>query len=352
MTLVRLDDRRRALAEAMDAQGAWPADSAWVRRAVLDTVPRHTFAPDRLWTWDGHAYVPVDRAQDPNAWADLVYADPGDSAITQIVDGLPSSSLSCVSVVVDMLDSLLLEPGDRVLEVGTGLGWNAGLLTARAGPGRVTSIEVDGELAAAAQRRLTEAGFAVAVHTGDGNAGRPQAAPYDRLIATYAVDDVPWAWAEQTRPGGRLVIPWGRLGTIALTVADDRKSATGWVQGLATFMPSRGTDQGREYHAIRSGAATDRQVRVDRDLGAPSPTRTCSSPSGSPTRTSASSPRATARGSPYDCTTASAHGPPLSPTATAPPMLPRAAPAASWRRSKPAAGTGRSAAHRRCGTSE
>ncbi|MDX2395206.1 hypothetical protein NJL88_35170 [Streptomyces sp. DK15] len=72
----------------------------------------------------------------------------------------------------------------------------------------------------------------------------------------------------QTRPGGRLVIPWSRLGTIALTVADDGKSATGWVQGLATFMPGRGTDQGREYHAIRSGAATDRSAHVDRDLGA------------------------------------------------------------------------------------
>ncbi|MFE2523372.1 hypothetical protein ACFXEL_03980 [Streptomyces sp. NPDC059382] len=48
---------------------------------------------------------------------------------------------------------------------------------------------------------------------GDRNAGRQAAAPYDRVIATYAVDDVPWAWIEQTRPGGCLVVPWAGSGT-------------------------------------------------------------------------------------------------------------------------------------------
>ncbi|MFE9801595.1 methyltransferase domain-containing protein [Streptomyces goshikiensis] len=262
-----LEDRQRELTEAMDTQGLWPADSPWVRRAILDTVPRHDFAPDQLWAWNGRdQYVPVDRGRDPDRWADHVYAGPEDSAITQIMDGLPSSSLSCVAVVADMLDSLMLEPGHRVLEVGTGAGWNAGLLAARAGAGKVTSVEVDAELADTARARLTAAGFDVAVHTGDGNAGWPAAAPYDRVIATYAVDDVPWTWIEQTRPGGRLVVPWGRLGHVALTVADDGKSATGWVQGLGMFMPSRGTDQGREYHAIRGDGPPDRTVRVERDL--------------------------------------------------------------------------------------
>ncbi|MFD9356416.1 methyltransferase domain-containing protein [Streptomyces sp. NPDC060031] len=263
---MHLDDRRLALTDAMDAQGVWPADSEWVRQAILESVPRHQFAPDRLWTWDGHAYVPVDRSRDPEGWADLVYAGPDDSAITQILDGLPSSSLSCVAVVADMLDSLILEPGHRVLEVGTGAGWNAALLAARAGAGMVTSLEVDGGLAAAARSRLTAAGRDVAVHAGDGNAGWPAAAPFDRLIATYAVDQIPWAWIEQTRPGGRLVIPWGRLGHVALTVADDGKSAMGWVQGLGMFMPSRGVDQGREHHAIRGDCPPDRAVHVKRDL--------------------------------------------------------------------------------------
>ncbi|GGZ98212.1 hypothetical protein GCM10010371_67450 [Streptomyces subrutilus] len=261
---MNLDDRRLALTEAMDTQGLWPADSEWVRRAILETVPRHQFAPDRLWRWDGTSYGPVDRAADPERWADLVYARPYDSAVTQVLDGLPSSSLSCVSVVADMLDSLVLEPGHRVLEVGAGAGWNAGLLAARAGAGRVTAVEVDESLAAAARERLDAAGLGVAVHSGDGNAGWPAAAPYDRLIATYAVDEVPWAWIEQTRPGGRIVFPWGRLGHFALTVADDGKSATGWVQGLGMFMPSRGTDQGRQHHTIRDTAAA-REATAERD---------------------------------------------------------------------------------------
>ncbi|MGW4509234.1 methyltransferase domain-containing protein [Streptomyces sp. NPDC004436] len=263
---MHLDDRRRALAEAMDIQGLWPADSPWVRRAVLETIPRHRFAPDRLWTWNGHdAYIPVDRAHDQDAWADLVYTGPEDSTIIQVHDGLPSSSLSCVAVVADMLDSLMLEPGHRALEFGTGTGWNAALLAHRAGAGMVSTVEVDADLAAAATRRLAAAGLDVTVHAGDGNTVRPGSAPFDRVIATYAVEDIPWAWIEQTAPGGRLVVPWGRLGHVALTVADDGKSATGWVQGLGLFMPSRGTDQGRAFHTVRDASEVTRTVPFERD---------------------------------------------------------------------------------------
>ncbi|MFI5642043.1 methyltransferase domain-containing protein [Streptomyces goshikiensis] len=268
MALERLEQRRLALAQAMDAQGAWPADSPWVRRAILDTVPRHAFAPDLLWTWDGHAFAGVDRSTDPDRWADLVYAGPDDSTITQVLGGLPSSSLSCPSVVADMLDSLILEPGHRTLELGGGQAWNAALLAARTGAGNVTTVEIDPGLAELARHRLAAAGLDVSVRTGDGNAGWPEAGPYDRVIATYAVDQIPWAWIAQTKPGGRLVAPWGRMGHLALTVADDGQSATGWVQGLGLFMPSRGTDQGREYHAVRGEDPPDRAVIPARDLRA------------------------------------------------------------------------------------
>ncbi|MEU0929023.1 protein-L-isoaspartate O-methyltransferase family protein [Streptomyces malaysiensis] len=83
---------------------------------------------------------------------------PYDAAVTQITDGAPSSSLSCPSIVVAMLDSFMLEPGRRVLELGAGTGWNAALLTWRAGSGRVVSIEVDDKLARQAKERLDVAG--------------------------------------------------------------------------------------------------------------------------------------------------------------------------------------------------
>ncbi|WP_349294371.1 methyltransferase domain-containing protein [Streptomyces sp. HU2014] len=175
--------------------------------------------------------------------------------------GVPSSSLSCPAIIADMLDSLILEPGHRVLELGAGQGLNAALLAWRTGPGLVTTVEVDPVLAAAAQDRLEALGTEVAVRTGDGELGWPDGAPYDRVVSTYAVESVPWAWIEQTRPGGRIVTPWGRLGHVALTVADDGRSASGWMQGLAAFMPSRTTtaDARRSWRQIRGERPADNQ---------------------------------------------------------------------------------------------
>jgi len=259
-------EQRERLASAMEERGTWPARSPWIRQAV-DAVPRHDFAPPRLWHWDGHSYLPIDRDTDTDRWAHEVYGGPDDAAVTQVTDGLASSSLSCQGVVVDMLDSLQLEPGHRVLELGTGTGWNAALLAYRAGPGHVTSIEVDHTLAAQAQARLDAAGAPVDVHVGDGAQGRTAGASYDRVIATYAVEEVPWPWVAQTRPGGRIVTPWGRLGHVALTVADDGRSATGWFQGLAQFMPARGTGTtSRGFAQVRGNGPAEDERPVVRDL--------------------------------------------------------------------------------------
>ncbi|WP_435279658.1 methyltransferase domain-containing protein [Streptomyces sp. 1222.5] len=261
-----LDSLRRSVAAAMDQRGDWPERSAWIREAV-DVLPRHRFAPQRLWRWDGHAYVPVDQGSDPAGWASEVYPGPDTATVTQVTDGLPTSSLSSQAVVVDMLDSLLLEPGHRVLELGTGNGWNAALLNWRAGPGQVVSVEADPALVETARRALAEAGAMVDVRVGDGNQGWAPAAPYDRVIATYAVERIPWAWVEQTKPGGRIVTPWGRLGHVALTVADDARFATGWVQGLAQFMPDRrtlGAEPG--FTQVRARTEPDEERVFLRDL--------------------------------------------------------------------------------------
>lgn len=257
-----LDEWRQQLAGTMEQRGDWPDRSPWIRDAVT-ALPRDGFAPDRLLDWDGHAYQPVERDTDPDRWAELLYADPDAAAITQVTDGLPTSSLSCQAVVVDMLDSLLLEPGRRVLELGTGNGWNSALLAQRTGPGMVTSIEVDADLADAARPLLPGAD----VQVGDGTKGWPASAPYDRVISTYAVDRIPWAWVEQTRPGGRIVTPWGHLGHVALTVADDRQSATGWIQGLAQFMPDRADlVRSRSYSDIGAGQEPTSERAIEREL--------------------------------------------------------------------------------------
>ncbi|MFD0278075.1 methyltransferase domain-containing protein [Kitasatospora sp. NPDC127111] len=261
--------RRARLEEAMAARGAWPERSPWLREAVA-ALPRDLFAPDRLLRWDGQAYVPVDRSVDPDGWARELYDDQDAAAVTQVTGGLPSSSLSAQGVVVDMLDSLLLEPAHRVWDVGTGQGWNAALAAWRAGPGRVVSTELDEGLAGFARERLAAVGLDVDVRVGDATTSVP-AEPVDRLIATYAVERVPWRWVEAVRPGGRLVVPWGRLGHVALDVATDGRSATGWIQGLAQFMADRTTGLvpvagWAGYAAVRGEGPADSENTVERDL--------------------------------------------------------------------------------------
>ncbi|MES9523785.1 protein-L-isoaspartate O-methyltransferase family protein [Streptomyces capoamus] len=188
-----VDGLQRRLATVMDQRGDWPERSAWIRDAV-NVLPRHRFAPQRLWRWDSHVYVPVDHDSDPADWASEVYPRPDEATVTPVTEGLPTSSLSSQAVVVDMLTSLLLDPGHRVLELGTGNGWNAALLSRRTGPaGCVVSLETDPDLAHTARRALAEVGATVDVQVGDGNQGWAPPAPYDRMIATYAVERIPWA---------------------------------------------------------------------------------------------------------------------------------------------------------------
>ncbi|MGX1887169.1 protein-L-isoaspartate O-methyltransferase family protein [Streptomyces sp. NPDC055287] len=157
----------------------------------------------------------------------------------------------------------MAEPGHRVLELGTGLGWNAALLSARAGPGQVACVEADPGLAAAARERLKAVGAEVTVEVGDGAQGLPTHRPYERLIATYAVDQVPWPWVEQVRPGGRIVTPWGRLGHVALTVAPDGQSASRPVDGcMASQCACPVAALTRASRGIRSAATASQRPKT------------------------------------------------------------------------------------------
>lgn len=219
-------------------------------RGTFGKVARHKFIPDTVWVQDGGLLLPVDRSADEGRWLELCYRN--DFVITQVDDGVPStpgrvgheitSSASRPDVVAQMLSALEVEPGMSVLEIGTGTGWNAALLAERLGAGRVTSVEVDPVVAGHARRTLRETGYEVTVVTGDGARCHPSGAPFDRVIATVAADQVPYAWAEQTRPGGRVLVPWttdfhnGALVSFAVSPEGDMR---GRIVGNAAFMRLR-----------------------------------------------------------------------------------------------------------------
>ena len=112
-------------------------------------------------------------------------------------------------VVAYMTEQLRLRGSERVLEVGTGSGYQTALLARLAA--EVYSIELLPALAARAREVLIDAlGLRnVRLRTGDGALGWPEAAPFDRIVATAAAAEVPPAWLEQVAPGGRLVLPLG-----------------------------------------------------------------------------------------------------------------------------------------------
>lgn len=222
------------------------------REAFL-TVPRHAFIPDTIWrvdedTEDVNDLVPLHRAEDPETWLELAYAD--EAVITQVDDGQPvgldlvghdiTSSASMPTIVAIMLTALGVEPGMTVCEIGTGTGYNAALLATRLDAPNVTTIEIDPQLVTRARKALADTGHAeVTVVTGDGARGHPPRAPYDRVLSTASVQRVPYPWVTQTRPGGRIVTPWGtdyyNGGLLSLTVADDG-TAQGNIVDMASFM--------------------------------------------------------------------------------------------------------------------
>ncbi|MFF2078148.1 methyltransferase domain-containing protein [Kitasatospora sp. NPDC058162] len=239
---------RARLASALLANGALASD--WL--ATYHAVPRHWFVPDLIWPGQADGVrqgESLHRFADPAGWWRAVYSDV--PLTTQWDDGdhsgfgrgaTPTSSNSMPTMVFSMLAALDVEDGHRVLEVGTGTGWNAALLSLRVGAGEVVTVEVDAESAAAAQLRLARAGFAPTSVVGDGALGHPGGAAFDRVIATCSVRRVPYTWVSQARPGGVIVAPWGPEyggeAVVRLTV-DEHGTASGRFVGSSAFMRLR-----------------------------------------------------------------------------------------------------------------
>ena len=179
-----------------------------VRRALLD-VPRHLFVPQQL--------------------AAMAYQD------TPLPIGF-DKTLSQPFIGAAMVDLLDLAPGDRALEIGTGLGYQAALMSEMGA--QVWSVEIVEEFAEAAAARFTALGHDVQVRVGDGTRGWAEHAPFDAVLVTAAASAPPEALVEQLRPGGRMVIPLGGKDVQQLTRVEKRADGR---LGLREIMPVRFT---------------------------------------------------------------------------------------------------------------
>ena len=167
--------------------------------ALVADVSSHGVTDRRVLA--ARAAVPRDRFVPPeqrdHAWADRALPIGWGQTISQ------------PTVVAVMTQALAVAPGHKVLEIGTGSGYQAAVLAELGAT--VWSIEIVEPVAAFGERNLEAAGYAdrVTLRVGDGYRGWPEAAPFDRILITAAVDHVPPALLEQLAPGGVLVLPIG-----------------------------------------------------------------------------------------------------------------------------------------------
>lgn len=187
---------------AVNAEEPLPADLVAAARAAGVTDQRLL---DAIAAVPRAAFVPPELAD--RAYEDIPLPIPHDQVTTQ------------PSLVARMVASLELTPSDRVLEVGTGFGWQTALLARLAG--FVWSIERWEDIADTARVHLERLGN-VTVVVGDGSGGLPEHAPYDAIVVAAAFPEVPRPLAEQLADGGRLVQPIGPGGADAVYLFANR----------------------------------------------------------------------------------------------------------------------------------
>lgn len=212
-------------------------------RRAIENVPRHVFVPSYL-TDERHgahhewiSHQPTD-PESVSRWLELVYSRT--TLVTDVAEFADRGIKAAVSIstkpdlMVRMLEALEVADGMRVLEIGTGTGYNAALLSHRLGDQNVYSIDIDSVLVSDARARLMSIGYCPTLVTGDGAAGLADHAPFDRIIATCALFGFPCPWIGQLRTDGlALVHVEGPLGAGNLMAL--RHIAPDTVQGR--FLP-------------------------------------------------------------------------------------------------------------------
>lgn len=189
----------------------------------------------------------------PTQPPDVAYRD--QVVTTKVKDGIPISASTQPSMMATMLEQLGLRPGHRVLEIGTGTGYNAALMAHIVGEGgQVVTIDLDEDIVAEARENLRRAGYQrVQCVCADGGNGYAEAAPYDRIIVTVGSWDIPPALRRQLREAGRLVIPISIRGpqrSVAFERRGERLTSTSIVE----------CDFSTAFRGEFAGPATRRQV--------------------------------------------------------------------------------------------
>jgi protein-L-isoaspartate O-methyltransferase len=219
-----------AMASLIEAEG-YLHDGA-VARAFRST-PRHVFVPAFYRTEvDGDGRVVTAGVVDASAseWLPTVYSN--SVLITQVrpIEGQENAvgftcSSSMPALMADMIEELGIKPGMRVLEIGTGTGYNAAILCHILGDKAVTTVDIDPELIAEAKDRLAGLGYHPSFD--------PRPGSYDRILVTHAVADIPAQWLRWSKPDGVILTDLrsptnGNLGAWAkITVANDQTTAFG-----------------------------------------------------------------------------------------------------------------------------
>jgi methyltransferase of ATP-grasp peptide maturase system len=242
--------RLRELAETFTEAGALRTP---VWREVFQRTWRHPYIPIYYPDLAGPCLLSSD-PQRRGEWLAAVYSDqtlctkvvqvPLSPALRPGTAPILTSSSTLPSLVLRMLEELDVADGHRVLEIGTGSGYNAALLCERLGSEYVTSVDIDPELIELAAERLAANGYTPTLAAVDGAGGYPPGAPYDRIIATCSVPAIPPAWLEQASPGAVILADvHGKIGgTLVRLSVDGEGTATGRFLSLGTaFMWLRRT---------------------------------------------------------------------------------------------------------------